>query len=135
VTGPLAMTGHDPNQAALRHWLLNMTDHGAYGAGGRALSVAVRGDGAFVELTDGGRYIDALSSMFCNQLGYAYAGERAAAYGGTISAEHGIGAAKPHLLHLCRWPDAISTMQALKSALDPDGLLNPGKLFQASARS
>jgi FAD/FMN-containing dehydrogenase len=57
----------------------------------------------------------------------------AAAYGGTISAEHGIGAAKPHLLHLCRRPDEISAMRALKSALDPDGLLNPGKLFRASA--
>jgi FAD/FMN-containing dehydrogenase len=53
----------------------------------------------------------------------------AVAYGGTISAEHGIGAAKPHLLHLCRRPDEISAMQALKSALDPDGLLNPGKLL------
>jgi FAD/FMN-containing dehydrogenase len=57
----------------------------------------------------------------------------AAAYGGTISAEHGIGAAKPHLLHLCRRPDEISVMQALKSALDPDGLLNPGKLLVARA--
>jgi FAD/FMN-containing dehydrogenase len=56
----------------------------------------------------------------------------AAAYGGTISAEHGIGAAKPHLLHLCRRPDEISAMQALKSALDPDGLLNPGKVFRAT---
>jgi FAD/FMN-containing dehydrogenase len=57
----------------------------------------------------------------------------AAAYGGTVSAEHGIGAAKPHLLHLCRRPDEISAMHALKAALDPNGMLNPGKLLLLSA--
>jgi FAD/FMN-containing dehydrogenase len=53
----------------------------------------------------------------------------AAEHGGTISAEHGIGRAKVQLLHLSRSPAEIAAMRAIKSALDPDGLLNPGVLL------
>jgi FAD/FMN-containing dehydrogenase len=53
----------------------------------------------------------------------------AAAYGGTISAEHGIGRAKAGLLHLSRSPGEIAAMRAVRSALDPSGVLNPGVLF------
>jgi FAD/FMN-containing dehydrogenase len=53
----------------------------------------------------------------------------AAAHGGTISAEHGIGRAKAGLLHLSRSASEIAAMRAVKSALDPDGLLNPGVLL------
>jgi FAD/FMN-containing dehydrogenase len=53
----------------------------------------------------------------------------AAAHGGTISAEHGIGRAKAALLHLTRSAAEIAAMRAVKSAFDPDGLLNPGVLF------
>ena len=53
----------------------------------------------------------------------------AAEHGGTISAEHGIGRAKAGLLHLSRSPAEIAAMEAVKSALDPAGLLNPGILF------
>jgi FAD/FMN-containing dehydrogenase len=49
--------------------------------------------------------------------------------GGSISAEHGIGAAKRHLLHLTRGPEDLAAMRAIKHALDPDGRLNPGVLF------
>jgi len=52
-------------------------------------------------------------------------------FGGSISAEHGIGRAKADYLHLSRSPAEISTMRALKSALDPQGLMNPGALFGA----
>lgn len=49
------------------------------------------------------------------------------AWGGVITGEHGIGLAKKHW-----WPDATSTVvrelhRQLKRALDPDGILNPGK--------
>jgi FAD/FMN-containing dehydrogenase len=54
----------------------------------------------------------------------------AAAHSGTISAEHGIGRAKARLLHLSRSPQEIAAMRAVKAALDPDGLLNPGVLLQ-----
>jgi FAD/FMN-containing dehydrogenase len=53
----------------------------------------------------------------------------AAAHGGSISAEHGIGRAKAPWLTLTRSPNEIAVMRAVKSALDPRGLLNPGALF------
>ena len=53
----------------------------------------------------------------------------AAAHGGTVSAEHGIGVAKVPYLALTRSPEEVAAMRALKSALDPAGLLNPGVLF------
>ena len=53
----------------------------------------------------------------------------AAEHGGTISAEHGIGRAKAAVLHLSRSPAEIAAMRAVKSALDPAGILNPGVLF------
>jgi FAD/FMN-containing dehydrogenase len=56
----------------------------------------------------------------------------AAGHGGTISAEHGIGRAKAAVLHLSRSAAEIEAMCALKSALDPAGLLNPGVLFAPS---
>jgi FAD/FMN-containing dehydrogenase len=53
----------------------------------------------------------------------------AAEHGGTISAEHGIGRAKAAVLHLSRSAAEIAAMRAVKSALDPAGLLNPGVMF------
>jgi FAD/FMN-containing dehydrogenase len=53
----------------------------------------------------------------------------AAEHGGTIAAEHGIGVAKPRWLTLTRSPSEVAAMRALKSALDPEDLLNPGVLF------
>jgi FAD/FMN-containing dehydrogenase len=49
--------------------------------------------------------------------------------GGSISAEHGIGAAKRRWLTLSRTPEEISAFRAIKGALDPDGILNPHVLF------
>ncbi|MGH9045478.1 MAG: FAD-binding oxidoreductase [Acidimicrobiales bacterium] len=49
--------------------------------------------------------------------------------GGSISAEHGIGTAKRRWLHLSRSPEELATFRALKSALDPDGVLNPSVLL------
>lgn len=55
--------------------------------------------------------------------------ELVAAHGGSISAEHGIGRWKAPWLHLSRSAPEIAAMRAVKDALDPDGLLNPGVLF------
>lgn len=52
-----------------------------------------------------------------------------AAHGGSISAEHGIGRAKVPWLGLSRSPAEISAMRAVKQALDPGALLNPGVLL------
>ncbi len=57
--------------------------------------------------------------------------ELVAAHGGSISAEHGIGRAKAALLHLTRSPAEIATFRAIKRALDPAGILNPGVLLAA----
>jgi FAD/FMN-containing dehydrogenase len=50
-------------------------------------------------------------------------------FGGSISAEHGVGVAKRRWLHLTRSPDEIDVMAAVKHALDPNGILNPGVLL------
>jgi FAD/FMN-containing dehydrogenase len=55
--------------------------------------------------------------------------ELAAACGGTISAEHGVGVAKARHLGLVRPPAERAAMRAIKRALDPDGLLNPGAVL------
>lgn len=49
--------------------------------------------------------------------------------GGSVSAEHGIGLDKKAYLPYCRSPQEIQLMQTLKAALDPLGLLNPGKIL------
>jgi len=51
------------------------------------------------------------------------------AIGGSISAEHGIGLEKRDWLHISRSPEEIALMKTLKHALDPKGLLNPGKIW------
>jgi FAD/FMN-containing dehydrogenase len=52
-----------------------------------------------------------------------------AEHAGSVSAEHGVGRQKAAYLHLTRSPAEIATMRALKTALDPTGLLNPGVLL------
>jgi FAD/FMN-containing dehydrogenase len=49
--------------------------------------------------------------------------------GGSISAEHGIGRAKARWLPLNRTADEIAAFRAIKTALDPDGIMNPGVLL------
>ncbi|MGC4029045.1 MAG: FAD-binding oxidoreductase [Steroidobacteraceae bacterium] len=48
---------------------------------------------------------------------------------GSISAEHGIGSLKIPFLHFSRSEAEIALMRAIKHAMDPRGILNPGKLF------
>jgi glycolate oxidase len=55
--------------------------------------------------------------------------EAAIALGGTITGEHGTGTAKRDWLEAQRGPDAMRVMRALKAALDPLGILNPGKVL------
>jgi FAD/FMN-containing dehydrogenase len=50
-------------------------------------------------------------------------------FAGSISAEHGIGILKRPYLKLSRTDEEIDTMRTLKCALDPHGILNPGRIF------
>jgi FAD/FMN-containing dehydrogenase len=49
--------------------------------------------------------------------------------GGSISSEHGIGVAKARWLAADRGAADVAAMRAIKGALDPRGLFNPGVLF------
>lgn len=55
----------------------------------------------------------------------------ALALGGTVSAEHGIGKLKRPYLERMVGADGIAQMRRTKQALDPDGLLCPGNLFES----
>lgn len=56
--------------------------------------------------------------------------EKVVELGGAISGEHGIGLAKTPFLTLQHSKAEIDAMAAIKHALDPNGILNPGKIFE-----
>ncbi len=57
--------------------------------------------------------------------------EQVKRFGGSISAEHGIGTLKVGKLPYYKSPVALKMMQAVKKALDPQGIMNPGKVLLA----
>jgi FAD/FMN-containing dehydrogenase len=69
--------------------------------------------------------LEALSSII-----YGATGE----HRGSISAEHGIGVLRRPYLHLCRAPEELALMRRLKHALDPYGILNPGRVVSDESR-
>ena len=62
-----------------------------------------------------------------NQLVY----EAVAQFGGSFSAEHGVGALKVDELQHYQSPVALGMMRAIKQALDPQNLMNPGRVLAA----
>ncbi|WP_147176311.1 FAD-binding oxidoreductase [Pseudomonas sp. AG1028] len=50
-------------------------------------------------------------------------------YNGSISAEHGVGLVKRDYLQYSRSPAEIAYMKAIKAVFDPNGIMNPGKIF------
>jgi len=78
-----------------------------------------------VDRTDAGqraRAIDAARVLF----------ERVVALDGSISGEHGIGFAKAPYIGIELSPEQIALMKRVKHAFDPNGILNPGKIFPSS---
>ena len=61
--------------------------------------------------------------------------ERAVAMGGSISAEHGIGRAKRDELARRGDPAKLAAMRAIKAALDPAGIMNPGAVLAPGERA
>jgi glycolate oxidase len=55
--------------------------------------------------------------------------------GGTVTGEHGVGVAARGVLQLRLAPEVLAAMRAVKDALDPLGILNPGKIFPEGARA
>ena len=53
--------------------------------------------------------------------------------GGSFSAEHGIGQLKVGELERYAQPTELAAMRSIKQALDPNGILNPGKVLRRSA--
>jgi glycolate oxidase len=51
------------------------------------------------------------------------------ALGGTITGEHGVGVTQRAYLALRHSPEVIAAMRAVKALFDPDGVMNPGKIF------
>ena len=65
----------------------------------------------------------------CNRIVH----DAAAACAGSFSAEHGVGQLKTPELERYKSPVALDLMRAVKTALDPEGLFNPGKLLPVRA--
>ena len=60
--------------------------------------------------------------------------DHALSLGGTITGEHGVGLAKKAFLPAAIGGASLALMKQLKHALDPDGILNPGKIFDLPSR-
>jgi FAD/FMN-containing dehydrogenase len=60
---------------------------------------------------------------------YAFVYEMLGPLHGSVSAEHGIGLLKREFLPVSRSAEELAAMRAIKHALDPNGILNPGKLL------
>ena len=55
--------------------------------------------------------------------------------GGTITGEHGVGIAKKPFLESVTGPAGLELMRQMKEVIDPNGILNPGKMFECKPRS
>ena len=50
-------------------------------------------------------------------------------YGGSVSAEHGVGLLKKEYLSYSRSTEEVALMRQIKTVFDPNGIMNPGKIF------
>ena len=83
----------------------------------------------FGHLADGNLHVEVLGPEPDDERADAVVLGTVAEHRGSISAEHGVGRAKAAYLHLSRSSAEIAAMRAVKGALDPFGLFNPGALL------
>ncbi|MGI9338635.1 MAG: FAD-binding oxidoreductase [Gammaproteobacteria bacterium] len=87
---------------------------------------------AFGHLGDGNLHISAMPDKKDDKTAAAICAEvyeRVHRYGGSFSAEHGIGQSKTALLRQYKDAASVAAMRAVKNALDPRGIMNPGKVL------
>lgn len=104
------------------------------GAIGRLVDVAEHAAGAtasrlvpFGHLAEGNMHLNYLGATDGSRIADIVL-PAVAELGGTISAEHGVGIAKTRWLHLVRSDADLAAQTAIRRALDPNGILNPGVL-------
>ncbi|MEH7501754.1 glycolate oxidase subunit GlcD [Neobacillus drentensis] len=68
------------------------------------------------------------------EMAFAEIFEKAIEFGGTITGEHGVGVVKAPYLELKLGKEGIAVMKAIKQALDPNNIMNPGKVFAKDSR-
>jgi len=98
--------------------------------GVRLVNFGHLGDGNLhynVQAPEGGSAADFLHEHEARVNAIVY--DAVTAHGGSISAEHGIGALKREELAQRKSPVALALMRAIKQALDPAGLMNPGRVL------
>ena len=83
----------------------------------------------FGHLAEGNVHVNVLGATDCAAEVTEFVLSTAIALGGTISAEHGIGIAKAHWLGRLKGDPTVAALRAVKHALDPQGIFNPGVLF------
>jgi len=84
---------------------------------------------AFGHLGDGNVHVSVVGPPAEDPAALDAVYERVLALGGSVSAEHGVGRAKRSWMARQRGPEAVEAMRAIKAALDPDAILNPGVLL------
>jgi FAD/FMN-containing dehydrogenase len=86
----------------------------------------------FGHLGDGNVHVNVLGADPDDERADEAVLELAIECGGTISAEHGVGVAKAAYLERARGPIELAAMRAIKRALDPHNLLNPGAVLSVT---
>lgn len=85
----------------------------------------------FGHIGDGNLHVSTDAASVCGDVAgvEAVVNELVGTFNGSVSAEHGIGLHRRRWLGVSRTPAEIDAMRAIRRALDPRGLMNPGKIF------
>jgi len=94
-----------------------------------AAEPSVKLGGFFGHIADGNLHVEFIGPAMEDFRVDAQILHLVAEFGGSISAEHGIGRAKSDYLHLAHDPSTIATMKNVRDLIDPKHTLNPGVLF------